>query len=165
MGSYSVAQYVTCLMGWPLYCSAPYAGVWRERSYGDGSTSYAWLSSIAFLPWLPGFPPQAFPTTVSSFTSPWSILCHQQQHLSWDCSAIPKLQFSVTAPSRGPAFLSRICMAAAMAVWLSFYLGCHRSAVSLAALNVSPLTQTIAPMWELDSYFSSPTCRGQGQCY
>ena len=28
-----------------------------------------------------------------------------------------------------------------------FHLDCHRSAVSLSALNISPLTQTIAPMW------------------
>ena len=41
----------------------------------------------------------------------------------------------------------RPCLAAARAVWLSFHLGCHRSAVSLSALNVSPLTQTIVPMW------------------
>ena len=32
-------------------------------------------------------------------------------------------------------------MAAAKTVWFSFHLGCHRSAVSLPALNVSPLTQ------------------------
>ena len=32
-------------------------------------------------------------------------------------------------------------MAAARTVWFSFHLGCHRSAVSLSALNVSPLTQ------------------------
>ena len=44
-----------------------------ERGYGDGSTPYSWLSNIALLPWLPGFPPQAFPTTNSSLTSTWSI--------------------------------------------------------------------------------------------
>ena len=32
-----------------------------------------WLSSLPFLPWLPGFPSQAFLTTISSLTSPWSI--------------------------------------------------------------------------------------------
>ena len=42
--------------------------------------------------------------------------------------------------------------------FLSFHLGCHRSAVSLSALNVSPLTQTIAPLWGSDPCFSSPTC-------
>ena len=42
-------------------------------------------------------------------------------------------------------------------VWFSFHLGCHRSAVSLSVLNVSPLTQTVAPMWGVDPCFSSPT--------
>ena len=44
--------------------------------------------------------------------------------------------------------LSGVFMAAARTVWFSFHLGCHRSAVSHSALNVSPLTQTIAPMWD-----------------
>ena len=38
-------------------------------------------------------------------------------------------------------------MAVPRTVWFSFHLGCHRSAVSLPALNISPLTQTIALMW------------------
>ena len=46
--------------------------MWGERGYGDGSTPYMWLSSIVLLPWLPGFPPPAFPTTISSLTSPQS---------------------------------------------------------------------------------------------
>ena len=36
-------------------------------------TPYAWLSSIILLPWLPGFPPLAFPTRISSLTSPHSV--------------------------------------------------------------------------------------------
>ena len=60
-------------MGRPLYCSAANAGMWSEKGFGDGSTSYAWLSSIALLSWLPDFPPQAFSTTISSLTSPQSI--------------------------------------------------------------------------------------------
>ena len=60
-------------MGQLIYCSAANAGVWGERGYVDGFTPYAWLSSIAFLPWLPGFPPQAFPTTISPLTSSRSI--------------------------------------------------------------------------------------------
>ena len=40
-----------------------------------------------------------------------------------------------------PAFLSGVCMAAARAIWVLLHLGCHRSAVSLSTLNVSPLTQ------------------------
>ena len=45
-----------------------HAGTWGER--GDGSTYYARLSSVALLLWLPSFPPQAFPITISSLTSP-----------------------------------------------------------------------------------------------
>ena len=60
VGPYSVVQCVRHLMGQPLYCSAANVGVWRERGY-DGSTPYGGLSSIPLLPWLPGFPPQAFP--------------------------------------------------------------------------------------------------------
>ena len=57
-------------MGQPLYCSAADSGVW---GYDDGSTPCAWLSNITLLPWLPNFPPQAFPTTISSLSSPRSI--------------------------------------------------------------------------------------------
>ena len=43
------------------------------------------------LPWLPGFPPQPFPTTISSLTSPRYVSQGQQQSLPWDCSTLPKL--------------------------------------------------------------------------
>ena len=35
-----------------------------ERGCGDASTPYTWLSRIALPPWLPGFPPQVFPTSL-----------------------------------------------------------------------------------------------------
>ena len=60
-------------MGQPLYCSAADAGVLGERGNGDGPTPYTLLSSISLLLWLPGFPPLAFPTMISPFTSPQSI--------------------------------------------------------------------------------------------
>ena len=66
---------------------------------------------------------------------------------------------------QGPSSLSGVCMAAARTVWFSFHLGFHRSAVPLSALNVSPLTQTIAPLWGSDLCFSSPTHQGQVQSY
>ena len=72
VGSYFVVQCIRCLMGQPLYCSAADAGMWGKRGYGDGSTRYEQLSSVTF-PWLPGFPPQAFPTRISSLTAPCSI--------------------------------------------------------------------------------------------
>ena len=81
--SYSTVWCIVCLMGHPLYCSAADARVWGERGYGDGSTRYAWLSSIALFAWLPGFPPQAFPTTVSSLTSPGSISLQPTAALTW----------------------------------------------------------------------------------
>ena len=88
------------------------------------------------------FPPQSPPL------HPLDPSLHSQQQPSlWDCSTIPKLQLPAIAPSKRPAFRSQVCMAAARTVWFSIQLGCHRSAVSLSALNVSPLTQTIAPLW------------------
>ena len=85
-------------------------------------------------------------------------LCSRQQPSPWDCSTIPKLQLQATLPSR-------ICMAVARTVGFSFHLGCHRSAVPLSALNVSPLPQAVAPLWGSDPCFSSPTLQGQVQSY
>ena len=104
------------------------------------------------------FPPQSPPSHPLG-----SSLCSQQQPLFWNCSTIPMVQLPATVPSRGPLFLFRICMAVARTIWFSFHLGCHRSAVSLSTLNISPLTQTIALMWGLDLCFGSLTCWGQVQ--
>ena len=106
------------------------------------------------------FPPQSPPSHPLNLS-----LCSQQQPLPWDCSTIPKPQLPAAVPSRGSASLSRVCMVAVRTVWFSFHLGCHRSALSLSSLNVSPLTQTIAPMWGLDPCFSSPTGWGQVKSY
>ena len=149
-------------MGQPLYCSAANAGVWGKRGYDDGSTDSA-VST-----WFHGcpaslhrhFPPQS---PLSHPLDP--SLCSQQQPSHWDCSTISKLQLAATAPSRRSASLSRVCMAVTRTVWFSFQLGCHRSPVSLSGLNVSPLTQTLAPMWGSDPCFSSPTCRGKVLSY
>ena len=97
------------------------------------------------------FPPQPPPSPPLDLS-----LRRQQQPSRWDCSTIPKLQLPAAAPSRRPAFLPGICMAAARTVWFSFHLGCHRSALSLSALNVSPLTQTIAPLWGWDPLLQFP---------
>ena len=69
VGSYSVVQYVRCLVDQPLRCSAASGGVWGERGYGDGSTATcdsavspcfmaAWLSStgISYFSLLPHIP-------------------------------------------------------------------------------------------------------------
>ena len=76
-------------------------------------------------------PPQSLP----SLPLDWSP-CSQQQPYLWNCSKIPKLQLPAAAPSRKLASVSGVCVAAASTVWFSFHLGCHRSAVSLSALNV-----------------------------
>ena len=104
----------------------------------------AWLSSTGI-----SYPSPPSHPLDPSFSS-------QQQPLHWDCSTIPKLQLPATEPSREPGFLFGVCMAVARTVWFSFHLGCHRSAVSLSDLNVSPLIQAIAPLWGSDPCFSSP---------
>ena len=45
--------------------------------------------------------------------TPSICLSSQQQPSPWDCSTIRKLQLPAAAPSREPAFLSGVCMAAA----------------------------------------------------
>ena len=156
MGSYSVVQWVRFLTGQPLYCSAADAGLCGERPWGCFHplcmTQQYRLASMAA---------QLSSTSISHHNLlphiPSISLHSQQQPSPWDCSTIPKLQPPATAPSRA-------CMAVARTVWLSFHLGCHRLAVSLSALNVSLLTQTIA-QWGSDPCFSSPTCQGQVQSY
>ena len=113
---------------------------------------------------------QGGPAFLHRHFPPWSppshpfhpSLCSQQQPLPWDCSTVPKLQLPAAAPSSGPASLSRVCMVAVRHVWFSFHLGCHRSAVSLSALNVSALTQTLALMWGIRPLLQFPHPRRAG---
>ena len=148
-------------MGQPPYCSAAHAGC-GERGYGDGSNPLRvtqqylafFRGGLAFLHrhFLSQSPP-SHPLNLS--------LSSQQQPSPWDFSTIPRLQLPATAPSSRLASLSGECVAAARTVWFSFHLGCHRSAVSLSALNVSPLTQF--PRCRDQTCFSSPTHWGQIQ--
>ena len=130
---------------------------WRREAMGMALPS---LRDSAVSPCFHGWPAflhRHFPSQSPSY--PLDLSFHSwQQPSPWDCSTIPKLQLPAAVPSRGSTSLSRICMAAAKTVWFSFHLCCHRSTLSLLALNASPLTQTIAPMWESDLWFSSPTC-------
>ena len=116
----------------------------------DSAVLPCFLGFLAFLH--RRFPPQSPPSHPLNLS-----LRSQQQPSPWDCSTIPKLQLPATVPSQGPASLSAVCMAAARTVWFSFHLGYHRSAVSLSALNVSPLTQTIALLWGFDPLPQIPT--------
>ena len=135
MGSYSV---VKCHQAFDGPASLLFScQCWRvvgEPGYGDASTPIVWLSNIALLPWLPSF----FPTIISSLTSHWSVSPQSTATRPWDCSTVPTLQLPDTGPSR-------VSMDIANTVWFSFYLGCHRSAASVSALNVFSLTQTTAP--------------------
>ena len=78
---------------------------------------------------------------------------------------VPQSLNSRSTLSRGPVLLSGVCMAAARTVWFSFPLGCHKSAISLSALNTSPLTQRTSLLWGSDPCLSSPTWQGQVQFY
>ena len=134
VGSYSVVQCIRCLMGQPLCCSAANAGygereaiVMAPPATCDSAVSPCFHGCPSFLHRY--FPPQS---PSSSHLDP--SLHSQQQPLPWDCSTTCQLQLSASAPSRGPASLSEVCMAAARTVWFSFHLGCHKSAVLLLAL-------------------------------
>jgi len=137
-----------------LACGGREAMVMAPPSACDSAVSPGFHGCPAFLH--RHFPPQSPPS------HPLNLSLHSlQQPSPWDCSTIPKLQLPAAAPSRGSASLSGVCMAGARTVWFSFHLGCHRSALSLSALNVSCLTQTIAPMCRSDPCFSSPPTEGR----
>ena len=122
-----------------LVCGEREAMVIAPPPTHDSAISPCFHGSPAFLH--RPFPPQ-------SPSHPLDPSLHSQQQPSpWDCSTIPKLQLPAATPSRGPASLSRVCMFMVTIVCFLFHLGCHRSSVSLSALNVSSLTQTIALMW------------------
>ena len=161
--SYSFVQWVRCLKGQPLCCSAASAGKWVKRGYSDGSTLYGSLSSIVLPPRLPGFPSQAFLSqyTPSQYTPLRPSCLSQQQILPWDCYTIPMLQLPATVPSRGLGPCPQYgWLQQEFSLWFSFCLYCHRSVASLSASNASPLSQIIAPMWESDPCSFSPSAKG-----
>ena len=106
---------------------------------------------MALLSWLPSFPPQAYPTTVSSFKPPLSISPQETAALPMNCRKVPKLQLPATGPFRGWMSLYGVCTAAARTLCFSLHPAFHRSAVSLSALNVYSTLQTIDPMWDWTS--------------
>ena len=117
-----------------LVCGDRKAMVMAPPPMCDSAVSPCFHGCLAFLH--RHFPSQSPPLPPLNLS-----LCNQQQPLPWDCSTLP-----AAAPSREPLSLSGVCTAVARTVWFSFHLGFHRSAVSLSALNVSPPTQTIAPV-------------------
>ena len=141
-----------------LTCGERQAIVMAPTPMSDSAVSPCFHGCLAFLH--RHFPPR------SPSSHPLNLSLRSQQWPSpWDCSTIPKFQLPGAAPSRRPVFLSGVCMAVARTVWFSFHLDYHRSAFSLSALNIYPLTLTNDPLWGLDLCFSSPTCWGQVQPY
>ena len=106
----------------------------------------------------PAFLHRHFPSQSLS-SPPLDLSLHSRQQPSpWDRSTLPKRQLQATAPSRGPFSLSGVYMAVTRTVSFSFPLGCHRSAVSLSALNVSFFSDSDScPDVGIGSLLSSPT--------
>ena len=114
-GVSSVLWCLRGLMGQPFYCSAADSGMKREAMVMAPPTT----RDSAVSPCFPGcpaslhrhLPPQSPPS------HPLGPSFHSQQQPScWDCPTILKLQLPATAPSRGPASLSGVCMAVARTV-------------------------------------------------
>ena len=148
-------------MDHPLY----YSAVWGKRGFGYGSTPSTWLSSITLLLWLPSFPPQALPTIIFSLTAPRSDSLPSTAALALGLIHNPYSPAPSHCTFQGTCIPAQCMYGCGKDCLILFQLGCHRSAVSLSALNVPPLTQTIALMWRADPCFSSPTCWGQAQSY
>ena len=72
VGFCSVAQCIRHLMGQPLYCSAADAGVGERQAMVMAPPTTHDLAVSPCFHGLLGFPPQVFPITVSSLTSPQS---------------------------------------------------------------------------------------------
>ena len=117
-----------------------------------------WLNSITLLPWLPGFPPKAFPITIFSLTSPRSVSLQSTVTITLGLLHTPQTPAPSRCTLQGTLISVRGMYGCGKDVWFSFYLGCHRSAVSLSALNVSPLTHTIAKGCGDQTPASVPQC-------
>ena len=142
-------------MGQPLYCSAANAGMWGKRlwwwlhllrvteqyhlAFMASRPSSSDISHHNLLPHIPSI----HLSTVNS--NPCPRIVPQSLNSSSQLSCLP----GSMCPCPGYVWLWQ-------GLWFSFHLGCHRSPVLISALNVSPLTQTIAPMWGSDLCFSSP---------
>ena len=113
-----------------LYCLVASAGVWGERGYGW------WLHPLCMTQQycLASMAAQLSSTGIShhNLLPHIPLICLSAVNSSHRPGMAPQPlnQLPDTAPSG-------VCMAAAKAIWFSFHLGCHRSAVSVSALNVS----------------------------
>ena len=142
-------------MGQPIVQLPILAVGWGEIDYGDGSTPLSMTQPYC---------PASMAAQLSSTTSPQSLCPQSTAALALDCSTIPNSSSQLLClpgdqhPCTGYVWLQQV-----LSDSHSFRL--PQITVSLSALNVSPLTQTVAPLWGSDRYFSSPTCQGQVQSY
>ena len=72
LGFFSVVWHIRYFKGPASIVQLPVLTVWGERLQW-WLHPYIWLFSIALPPWLPVFPPWAFPTTVFSLRPPWAM--------------------------------------------------------------------------------------------
>ena len=101
--------------------------------------------------------------------SPCFHICPAFQHRLFPLQSHPSLLLNLSLHSTAALALGLLKLAATVLSrglvsltgkdWFSFHLGCLRSAVSLSALNVSPLTQT--SMWEWTPASVSPPGEGR----
>ena len=90
-------------------------------------------------PWLPSFPPKAFPTEVSSL-HPLRLAPHGQQlTLLWVCSPTPMVQLSASECSRGLVSLSGVYRAVAR-----FVVDYHSIQTVTDELLHSPMAQMLS---------------------
>lgn len=97
-------------------------------------------------PYLPVFPPQAFPTLISFITPPQAIY-QSTTNLLWDWSQVPTFQLPVAVLSRGLVSPSEVRRAAASIVYvilIPFRLSPDQLLLPPTASNVSSLSQAIA---------------------
>ena len=117
---------------WGLYWSAACAGVLGERGYSDGSTLFTWLSSIALPPRLHNFPPKAFPSVISSFTSTQAVSPHSTADLTLGLLSNPYAPAPSCHTFQATYFPVQGRVVQRLSVWFSFHSDCHRSVATLS---------------------------------
>ena len=135
--------------------------MWWDRGYSDGSTPYTWLSSITLPPWLPGFPPQAFPPAVSLLGHLPAVNSRPHPGIALQslCSSPQPLQFlgdlhpcvGYVGPRQG------------LSVRFSLHSACQRSAAalsnSLKCFSSVPNNFPDVEIWSLVQFPNPSGCR------
>ena len=137
---------------------------WGEKSYSEVSIPCAWFSSITSSPWLPGFPPKAFPTKIFSLTSPQAVSQQSTPDLPLGLLSHPYapapscFTFQGTCiPAQGTEGCSKDCLCGSRSIQTVTDQLLYSPTVS----NASPLSQTVTPIWGSDPCFGFPTAQVQ----